>query len=507
MPHEAPRIRLRLLAPTDFVTVVDLQEQCFPGMKPWLPDMFASQLATFPEGQIGIEIDGQLRATASSLVVDFAEYDGWDDWRSMSDNGYIRNHDPDGDTLYGIEIMVHPSFRGIKLARRLYEARQALCRELNLERMVLGGRIPGYVAVRDTETPEDYVASVVRKERTDSVLSAQLANGFRVTGIVEDYLPSDEDSAGFATVLEWVNVDHVPARNSRHRRPVFPVRLGLVQYPMRRISSFDDFAEQVEYFVDTGSDYRCDFLLFPELISVQLLALVAPGRPWEQARELAGFADDYRALFRSLAMRYNVNIIGGSTFVVEEGELYNMAYLFQRNGHVEGQPKLHITPAEVRWWGVRGGNQLRVFQTDRGKIAILICYDVEFPEVCRRAAELGARLLFVPFNTNDRQGYLRVRTCAHARCVENHQYVAIAGCVGHLPGVDNADLHYAQSAVLTPCDIAFPANGVAIETAPAIEELVVQDLDLEQLRRHRVRGTVRNWDDRRTDLYEVVWRG
>ena len=288
---------------------------------------------------------------------------------------------------------------------------------------------------------------------------------------------------------------------------MFPVRVSLVQYPMRRVASFEEFAEQIEYYVDTASDYRSDFLLFPELISVQLLSIVEAERPYDQARELASYAEAYRAHFRDLAFRYNVNIIGGSTFVLEDDVLKNMAYLFRRDGSIEGQPKVHVTPQEHRWWGLKGGDAVQVFDTDRGRIAILVCYDVEFPELCRIVAEKGARMLFVPFNTNDRQGYLRVRTCAHARCIENHLYVVAAGCVGHLPGVANADLHYAQSAVLTPCDIAFPANGIAGETAPAIEELIVQDLDLEQLRRHRASGTVRNWDDRRTDLYEVVWRG
>lgn len=201
-----------------------------------------------------------------------------------------------------------------------------------------------------------------------------------------------------------------------------------------------------------------------------------------------------------------MNIIGGSTFVHEEGVLRNIAYLFRRDGTVEGQPKIHITPAEVRWWGVQGGDDVRVFDTDRGRIAILVCYDVEFPELSRVVSDEGARLLFVPFNTNDRHGHLRVRNCAHARAIENHMYVITAGCVGHLPGVENADLHYAQSAILTPCDIGFPAGGIAAETAPAIEELIVQDLDLEPLRRHRAMGSVRPWNDRRTELYSVRWK-
>ncbi|MCB9683064.1 MAG: GNAT family N-acetyltransferase [Alphaproteobacteria bacterium] len=476
-------------------------------MKPWKRPQFESQVSRFPEGQLCIERDGELLASSASLIVDFAEYKGWHDWKEVADDGWIRNHDPEGDTLYGIEIQVDPGHRGMKLARRMYDARKELCRKLNLERMIVGGRIPGYAAVGDTMTARAYVDEVLAHKRFDPVLTTQVANGFSVQGVVADYLPNDEDSAGHATILEWINLDHVPARSERHRRPVFPVRVAVVQYPMRRIDSFEAFEQQVTYFVDTASDYRSDFVIFPELFSLQLLAILPEGRPVDQARALAGYAARYRDMFASLAVRYNVNIIGGSTFELEGDDLYNVAWLFRRDGTRQGQKKLHITPSEEKWWGVKGGDSVEAMDTDCGRIGVLICYDVEFPEVCRILADQGARLLFVPFNTSDRPGFQRVRTCAAARCIENHQFVVISGCVGHLPGVLNADLHYAQSAVLTPSDVSFPALGVAAETAPAIEELIVQDLDLEQLRRHRASGTVRNWDDRRHDLYQIRYRG
>lgn len=503
MSHHEPLIVLRPLTLDDHAALVALQLRCFPKMQPWRLAQFASQVRTFPAGQVGLFVDGELVGSSACLVVDYAEYEAWHDWKVVADDGFIRNHDPEGDTLYGIELQVDADHRGRKYARRLYDRRKELCRELNLERMVIGGRIPGYARHADQLTAQAYVDAVEERRIADPVLSAQLAAGFTVRDVVADYLPSDEDSAGYATILEWVNLDYVPTSRGRHRRAVSPVRVGIVQYPMRRVQSFEDFATQVEYFVDTASDYRCDFLLFPELFSLQLLSILEPGPAPKQARELAGFADRYRAMFRDLALRYDINLIGGSTFVLEGNDLYNVAMLFRRDGTTGEQKKLHVTPSEAKWWGIRGGDSLEVFDTDRGKIAMLICYDVEFPELTRVLAARGARMLFVPFNTNDRQGFLRVRQCAHARCIENHMYTAISGCVGHLPQVQNADLHYAASAILTPCDVAFPADGIAAQCAPAIEELLVQDLDLEHLRRHKATGTVRNWDDRRVDLYRV----
>ncbi len=505
---KAPKsLVVRQLTLDDGPAVHRLQLECFPKMDPWSPAQWASMLGTFPEGQIGVEIDGEVVASSASLIVDYSEYAAWHDWRSISDNGYIRNHDPEGDTLYGIEIQVSPRYRGMKLARRLYEARKRVCREHNLNRIVVGGRIPGFAAHKGEMTAQEYVGRVIHKQLHDPVLTAQLANGFIVEQIIPEYLPSDEDSAGFATCLEWHNLDYVPPLSPRGRHSYEPVRVATAQYKMRPVATFEDFAKQVEFMVDTASDAKADFLCFPELFTLQLLSLVKPDRPGAAARELAGFTPRYLDLMRGLAMRYDVHIIGGSQFHLDGEVLRNSAWLFRRDGTVERQDKIHVTPNESRWWGVSGGDSLQVFDTDHGKIAIAVCYDVEFPELVRVLVERGARMLFVPFNTNDRHGHIRVRTCAQARCIENQIYVVTSGCVGNLPGVENADIHYAQSGIFTPSDIPFSRDGVAAEAHPNVETVLIHDLDLQLLRRARRSGTVRNWADRRTDLYRVQWTG
>jgi predicted amidohydrolase len=281
------------------------------------------------------------------------------------------------------------------------------------------------------------------------------------------------------------------------------VRLCVSQYMMRRVESFEQFAKQCEFITDVGSDYKSDFVVFPELFTTQLLALVKAERPSDSARKLAEFTPAYLELFNDLAVRFNVNIIGGSQLVIEDEELFNIAYLFRRDGTIEKQYKLHVTPNESRWWGVSPGDTVEVFDTDRGKIAILICYDVEFPELARIARAKGADILFVPYNTDERSGYLRVRHCAQARAIENQIYVAISGCAGMMPFVDNADMHYAQCAVLTPSDFEFARDAVGSESMPNIETVVLHDVDLELLRRNRVQGTVRPWTDRRPELYSV----
>ena len=114
-------IILRRLRREDYEAVKEMQLACFPGMLPWTVEQFESQLKLFPEGQICLEHQGRIVASSCSLIVDFDFYEDWHDWKLIADGGYIRNHDPQGDTLYGIEVMVHPDFRGMKLARRIYE--------------------------------------------------------------------------------------------------------------------------------------------------------------------------------------------------------------------------------------------------------------------------------------------------------------------------------------------------------------------------------------------------
>ncbi|MCA8997763.1 MAG: GNAT family N-acetyltransferase [Planctomycetaceae bacterium] len=496
---------VRRLTMDDFDSLVEMQQLSFPGMKPWERDQIESQIRTFPAGQLCVEIDGKLAASASSLILDYDPQLAWHDWKKVADNGYIRNHDPKGDTLYGIEIMVHPEFRGMKLSRRLYDARKELCREKNLARIIIAGRIPGYHGYADTMTAREYVEDVVDKTLYDPVLTAQLSNGFALRGLIADYFPSDTASRGFATFLEWLNLDYRAGAKRRYGHTTEPIRLAAIQYYMRPITAFEEFATQCEFFVDTASEYKSDFVLFPELFTTQLLSCVEQTRPGQAARQLAEFTPQYLDMFTELAVKYDINIIGGSHFVIEDGYLYNVAYLFRRDGTLESQDKIHITPSERKWWGVTPGRKVNVFDTDCGKIAILICYDIEFPELVRIAAQKGAQIIFVPFNTDTRAGYLRVRHCALARCVENHVYVAVAGCTGNLPFVENSDIHYAQTAIFTPADAEFARDAIAAECNANIETMIIHDVDVEQLRRHRESGSVQNWNDRRRDLYKVVY--
>ena len=282
------------------------------------------------------------------------------------------------------------------------------------------------------------------------------------------------------------------------------IRLGLIQWQVRPYNVIEEVLEQAEYFVNSVSAYRSDFALFPEFFNAPLMAKFNDLSEADAIRELAKFTPQFKEEFSKLAITYNINIITGSMPELVDGILYNVGFLCKRDGTVERYAKIHVTPDEEKVWGLKGSNELKTFDTDCGKIGILICYDSEFPELSRLLAKDGMNILFVPFLTDTQNGYSRVRLCAQARAVENECYVAIAGCVGNLPKVANMDIQYAQSAVFTPCDFAFPSNGIKAESTPNTEMILIADVDLELLKELHNIGSVNNLKDRRTDIYDVI---
>lgn len=283
------------------------------------------------------------------------------------------------------------------------------------------------------------------------------------------------------------------------------VRVGCVQWQMRAFTTIDAFLKLVEQQVAALASYQCDFILYPEFFSAPLLSLRPDLDTHASMRELATHTAAIQRAVLAMAIKYRVNIIAGSMPVLQGKRLFNVSYLCHRSGKLERFAKLHPTPGEKRDWDMRGGDRLRAFDTDCGRIGILICYDVEFPEAPRLLAQQGIDILFVPFWTDSKQGYQRVRYCAQARAIENEMYVVLAGSVGCLPEANCLDVQYAQSAVFSPSDFGFPHDAIVMEATPNVETTLVCDLELVSLARVRQQGSVRNAEDRRDDLYRLKW--
>ncbi|SNV36046.1 N-carbamoyl-D-amino acid hydrolase [Chryseobacterium taklimakanense] len=496
------QVEIRRLTLDDYDALIEVMKKSYPEMRDDVWDKRNIQKLTsiFPDGQICVTVDGKVAAASLSIIVQYELYGDDHTYAEITGNSTFNTHYNSGNVLYGIEMFVDPEFRSLRLGRRLYDARKELCEKLNLKSIVIGGRIPNYHQYMDELTPRQYIQKVRKKEIYDPVLTFQLSNSFQPIRILKNYLPGDTSSQDNAVLMEWSNIYYSRRPNTMQDSVV---RLGLVQWQMRHFNDLDAFFEQVRFFVDVMSDYKSDFVMFPELFNTPLLAPYNHLSERESMLELAKLTETIKEKISEFAISYNVNIIAGSMPLEEDGELYNISYLLHRDGKIDEYRKIHITPNEKKYYGMKGGSEIKVFDTDCGKIGLLICYDVEFPELPRILADQGMKILFVPYLTDTQNAYTRVRHCAAARAIENECYVAIAGCVGNLPGVNNMDIQYGQAAVFTPSDFAFPSNAIKGEATPNTEMTLIVDVDLNLLKELHHNGAVRTMSDRRRDLYTV----
>lgn len=501
---DSAKIELRNLRAKDYEELKISMIESYSGLANsyWSKADIKTLVNKFPDGQFCIVIDGKIAGCALSIIVDYDKFDQDHKYIDIIGGENFANHTKEGNVLYGIDVFIHPEYRGMRLGRRLYETRKELCEQLNLKAIVFGGRIPNYGDYAEELSPKKYIEKVKLKEIHDPVLSFQLSNDFHVKKVIKGYLPGDHESMEFAVLMEWNNIYYTKHDKLIDTKKIV-VRLGLVQWQMRLFKDYEALVEQIEFFVDAVSDYQSDFIMFPELFNAPLMAQFNHLNEAEAIRGLSSYTDRLLETFRDFAITYNINIITGSMPQTAGEHMHNVGFLCRRDGSVERYEKLHITPAEESAWGMKGGSKLQTFDTDCGKIGVLICYDIEFPELSRLLAEEGMNILFVPFMTDTQNGYSRVKICAQSRAVENECYVAIAGSVGNLPKVNNMDIQYAQSAVFTPSDFAFPVNGIKAEATPNTESTLLVDVDLDLLKELHNFGSVRNMKDRRKDLYSL----
>lgn len=506
-----PMLEIRNAQPADVAGIVTLSRRVYTDEPAYTPGQIKGQINAFGQGTFVALYEGEVVGYAATLRVREERIMGHHTWAEATGGGYASQDTARGEWLYGVEVMVDPARRRLRLGKRLYQARERLCVDLALKGIAFGGRIPGYRRHMKTyPDPQDYVTAVSTGVLRDPVMSFQMKAGFEPLMALRDYAPDDRASGGHAVLMVWRNPYYEDATHDQPVTRADPevVRVAAVQLQARTLKIAEEFYTNVDYFVNIASEYGADFVLFPEHFTLQLLSCedeeLAPEQAIQRASEHTA---TFTARLRDMAISRAINIVGGShATVTEDGDIQNVSYVFLRDGTIHRQEKLHPTPDERSHWNIRGGDSIDVINTDCGPIGVLICYDSEFPEAARRLADEGARILFVPYNTDTRHGHLRVRYCCQARAVENQCYVVTAGMVGNLDNVSNINIQYAQSAILTPCDFPFARDGIAAEASENVEMIIVADLNLAAVQWARAQGSVRNLRDRRFDLYRTRWK-
>jgi GNAT superfamily N-acetyltransferase len=207
-------VQVRQMVPADLEAVRTLQRQVYPNFQPYTIEQLQNHLRVFPEGQFVAELEGRIVGAAGTLIILWDDYGPDHDWTEVTGGGSFGTHNPDGFTLYGAEVFVDLSIRRKGVGQKLYKVRRDLCRQLNLKRIIAGGRLPHYHKYAAQMSPHLYAMKVIWGDIYDPVLRFQLNQGFQYCQIIEHYLLGDFDSREYAALICWLNPDYNPRRPS-----------------------------------------------------------------------------------------------------------------------------------------------------------------------------------------------------------------------------------------------------------------------------------------------------
>jgi predicted amidohydrolase len=276
-------------------------------------------------------------------------------------------------------------------------------------------------------------------------------------------------------------------------------RVAAAQYPIDRLDDWDAYAAKLSRWVAQAAEAGAALALFPEYGGMELASLdpATMGDLQGSIETVSALLPRVDALHADLAARHGIWIVAGSAPRKRmDGAFVNTARLFAPDGRAGFQDKLVMTRFEREQWGISGGDNLCVFDTPLGRLAILICYDSEFPLLARAAVEAGAKVLLVPSCTDTLRGYWRVRLGSQARALEGQCYVVQSPTVGEADWSEAIDVNRGAAAIYAPpdghADFAMPDDGIVAIGVESAAQWVFADLDLGRVATLRADGGVLN---------------
>ncbi|MFE3975252.1 MULTISPECIES: nitrilase-related carbon-nitrogen hydrolase [unclassified Peribacillus] len=276
------------------------------------------------------------------------------------------------------------------------------------------------------------------------------------------------------------------------------INITACQFRVENVSTFNEFQKQVEELINQVPE-DSDYIIFPELLTIGLSATFGI-QDASSVMRIDEYTNQYKELFRSISRKRKQIIIAGTHLERRDNEYFNIAYIFDRNGSYVEHKKTHIFPAEANWC-TSEGDDLEVYSIGPVRIGIAICYEAEIPEISRILSVNGADIIFCPSYTFTEAGFWRVRHCAHARAIENQVYFVHCPTVGE-PGAPLPD-GYGRASILSPCDSAWPANGIVVEAEMNEHTIITGTVDIDELYENRKSGAATTFNDRnrRKDMY------
>lgn len=276
-------------------------------------------------------------------------------------------------------------------------------------------------------------------------------------------------------------------------------RLAAAQYDIGFIGNWSAYEVKIQRWVEQAVENGADFLVFPEYFSMELASLF-PAPVYKslsgQLLALQSVADDFLDLFTRQSSMNGIHILAG-TFPLrqENGSYTNRSWLFFPDGSYDYQDKLQMTRFEKEQWQISAGEEIRVFDTQFGRIGVSVCYDSEFPMIAHAQVQAGAGLILVPSCTDTLAGYHRVKIGCQARALENQCYVVQSPTVGKAEWSEAVDMNIGAAAVYTPVDYGYPDNGILVQGEMNQAQWVYADIDPATLAAVRTGGQVFNYRD------------
>lgn len=287
------------------------------------------------------------------------------------------------------------------------------------------------------------------------------------------------------------------------------LKVASTQFQLRPERDLKQYLTHMEELVRQAAEQGAELVLFPELASTGLLGAVKDHEVttatitsdyWDF---LPQFTDAIVADMQRMSREHNVVVVGGShNRVAEDGSLRNTAYIAHPDGRIESQDKIHLTPQEHAL-GARGGDELLVTKIGPFTVGLLICADIQFPELSRYLVHKGVDLILCPSLTWNRRGVHRVRTGCQARAIENQLYVVMSPLFGSSALPTDSPMYAVGQAVVTgPVDKTVGINdGILATTESKEEELLITELDHDLLLASRANPEAPGLSLRRMDLF------
>lgn len=275
--------------------------------------------------------------------------------------------------------------------------------------------------------------------------------------------------------------------------------IASAQYDIGFFNDFSAYADKLTTWVREAAGQGARLLVFPEYGSMELASILGADiyrDLHKQIREMQRFHQDFLELHQSLSREFDVLILA-ATFPVQlaDGQFRNRAYLISPDGVTGFQDKLVMTRFENEQWSISAGNEIRVLDTDLGRIAVNVCYDAEFPLIANAQVAAGADLILVPSCTDTQAGFHRVRIGAQARALENQCYVVQSPTLGEAAWSEAVDINTGVASVYTPVDYGFADNGILAEGVASKPGWVFAGVDMAGIAAVREQGQVFNYRD------------